>query len=210
MRGNLTRKSLTSEFAAQNGCSIAINGEAGSSPSPRASLGTWRGNLMDRGELLLEESSGTQRPFLVFDLTNRAGFVSEAADERTLPMGTLNAIWGRWDVLLAGSVPPSDTRDRQPRTGMAIDKTGKRLYLLVVDGRQPRHSMGFTRTEAGWFLEAFGAHDGMLCDEGGSSSMYVKGLGGIVNIPSDFQGQERPTYTHFGIAIRTLAKPKKG
>ncbi len=62
--------------------------------------------------------------------------------------------------------------------------------------------MGFTRAEAGNLLKAFGAYNGMLCDEGGSSCMYLKRLGGICNIPSDSRGRERPTYTHFGIALR--------
>ena len=68
--------------------------------------------------------------------------------------------------------------------------------------------MGCTRSEAGWLLKAFGATDGMLCDEGGSSCMYVEWLGGICNSPCDFQGSERPTYTHFGISVNAPAQPK--
>ena len=51
-------------------------------------------------------------------------------------------------------------------------------------------------------LQALAAHNGMLCDEGGPSSIYVRDLGGICNIPGDNGGQERPTYTHFGIRLR--------
>ena len=39
-------------------------------------------------------------------------------------------------------------------------------------------------------------------DEGGSSCIYLKKFGGIVNSPSDNAGEERPTYTHFGIHLR--------
>ena len=42
----------------------------------------------------------------------------------------------------------------------------------------------------------------MLCDEGGSSCMYLQSTDSIVNTPSDQQGRERPTYTHFGISIQ--------
>jgi exopolysaccharide biosynthesis protein len=66
--------------------------------------------------------------------------------------------------------------------------------------------MGFTRGEVGMLLKLFGAHNAMLCDEGGSSCLYVETMGGIVNVPSDNQGQERPTYTHFG--IRATPKPQ--
>ena len=52
-------------------------------------------------------------------------------------------------------------------------------------------------------LRAFGAYNGMLCDEGGSSCMYIKKFNAIVNSPSD--GEERVTYTHFGISLRDPA-----
>ena len=84
---------------------------------------------------------------------------------------------------------------------MAINEAGTRLYLLVVDGRQPDYSMGFSHNDAGMFLKAFGAHDGMLCDQGGSSCMYLKTFGGLSSVPSG-GGRERPTYTHFGIALK--------
>ena len=62
--------------------------------------------------------------------------------------------------------------------------------------------MGFTRAGAGQCLKAFGTHDGMLCDEGGSSCIYLKQFGGIANIPADNHGQEKPTCTHFGVRVR--------
>ena len=55
---------------------------------------------------------------------------------------------------------------------------------------------GAINLDVGQVLQAFGAHNGMLCDEGGSSCMYTR-LWGIVNSPSD--GEERETYTHFGV-----------
>jgi hypothetical protein len=45
----------------------------------------------------------------------------------------------------------------------------------------------------------------MLCDEGGSSCFYIKKFNGIVNSPSD--GEERATYTHFGITLHNPAAP---
>ena len=62
--------------------------------------------------------------------------------------------------------------------------------------------MGATRAEVGWLLAAFGASDGMLCDEGGSSCMYLQSARDVVNSPSDFRGQERETYTHFGVVVK--------
>jgi exopolysaccharide biosynthesis protein len=197
---SLAGKTMTSTFARRRDCTVAINGEAGNSGRPDCGLGPWQGWLVQRGNCLLREQPANPRPCLSFDADNHATFLTAAATERALPSGTFNAIWGRVDLLVGGKVDEREFRNRQPRTAMAIDATGSRLFLLVVDGRQER-SWGMTRPEAGELLAAFGAHDGMLCDEGGSSCMYLKVFGGIGNVPSDKLGEERPTYTHFGIHL---------
>jgi hypothetical protein len=50
----------------------------------------------------------------------------------------------------------------------------------------------------------------MLCDEGGSSCMYTSQAGGVINSPCDAGGKERPTYTHFGVALRTVPHGVQG
>ena len=82
---------------------------------------------------------------------------------------------------------------------MGISADGTKLILMVADGRQQNYSVGLMRTEVGQVLKAFGASNGMLCDEGGSSCMYMAPFG-IGNSPSD--GQERVTYTHFGVVVK--------
>lgn len=203
--GRLDVKTLTSDFARTHTCSIAVNGEAGMSAQPDCGLGKWRGNLMVREQTLLREEPGRPLPFLAFDRDNRAFFTSGRAADRTVPASAFNVIWGRVDVVVDGVVETADFRFNQPRTAMGIDATGSKLFLLVADGRQARRSWGLTRPEAGHFLRAFGVVNAMLCDEGGSSCMYVAILGGIANVPSDNEGQERPTYTHFGLALRDPA-----
>jgi|GEM_PF-974405 len=202
LSSEIGRKWLTSEFARKNNCTVAINGEAGMSPGMDAPLGVWRGYLMHRGELILSEEAGNPRPFISFDRQNRASFVAAASRDRALPADSYNVIWGRFDAIIEGEVQTANLRNRQPRTVMGVNREGTRLYLAVIDGRQPGHSMGMTLAEAGSLLKSFGAHNAMLCDEGGSSCMYLAAGGGIVNIPSDRQGEERPTYTHFGIGLR--------
>jgi hypothetical protein len=197
--GSLTTKTLTTEFARNNQCSIAINGEAGASPRMNSGLGTWTGNFISKGKVLLKEQAGNRRPFLAFDKRNRASFTPMAAISRALPAEPYNVIWGRLDAIIDGTLQTENERDRQPRTGMGIDQDGTRLFLMVVDGRQQRYSVGFTRGEVGLFMQAFGAFNGMLCDEGGSSCIYMGKYGGIINSPSD--GDERETYTHFGVSL---------
>ena len=198
----LDKKGLTSAFARENDCTVAINGEAGSSPAPNSGLGDWRGNMVSLGQVILREDSKYPAPFLCFDKQNRADFIPGASTNRTLATERYNVIWGRWDAVVNGVVQTGDAGNRQPRTAMAINREGTLLYLMVVDGRQPSYSTGLARDAVGKCLKAFGAYNGMMCDEGGSSCIYLKQFGGIANIPADNNGQERPTYTHFGIRFR--------
>lgn len=197
------KKSLTSRFAKENDCTVAVNGEAGLSPAPDCGLGDWRGKFVSQGKLLLAEDPKKPRPYLSFDRNNLATYYPFNVAARPASGEGHNVIWGRSDALLNGVPLGEDSRSRQPRTAMGINKEGTRLYLLVVDGRQPGYSMGFTRGEVAQLLKAFGAHNAMLCDEGGSSCMYLQKLGGVRSIPSDENGKERPTYTHFGMRLRS-------
>ena len=198
---DLTQKTLTSAFAKVNDCGLAINGEAGQSPAMNSRLGVWRGYLVDRGQVLSREDATIPRPFLGFDASNRAAIVPASSTDRTLPADKPTVIWGRLDSIVSGVVQTENARNRQPRTAMGVGQNGTRLYLLVVDGRQRGYSTGMTRAEVGYTLAAFGCDNAMLCDEGGSSCMYLRDLGGIVNVPSDNAGEERPTYTQFGISV---------
>jgi hypothetical protein len=194
-------KWLTSAFARTNGCTVAINGEAGQSPGPGSGFGEWIGNLVIGGRPVLLEDSA-KRPFLSFDRRNRASYAPASVVDRTAGTNRFNVIWGRHDALVGGVVANPGRTDRQPRTAMGINAQGTRLYLLVGDGRQPGYSMGLTHAEVARTLQALGARDGMLCDEGGSSCMYLSRFGGICSMPSDNRGRERPVYTHFGVALR--------
>jgi exopolysaccharide biosynthesis protein len=85
---------------------------------------------------------------------------------------------------------------RHPRTAVGIAAGGRRLLLVVVDGRQPGYSDGMTLTELATMMRALGARDAINLDGGGSSSIVrtdrasVNGVR-ILNKPSDKEG-ERP------------------
>jgi hypothetical protein len=76
--------------------------------------------------------------------------------------------------LVAGKVhgPPGAP---QPRTAAGVSEDGRRLILLVVDGRQPGVSEGVSLHEVGAWLRELGAHDGINLDGGGSSTFVVRG-----------------------------------
>jgi hypothetical protein len=88
---------------------------------------------------------------------------------------------------LAVAERPAFAASRHPRTAVAWDADGGRLWLVVVDGRQPPHSLGMTLPELATLLEALGAEEGLNLDGGGSSVMVV--LGTVRNHPSDKEGE---------------------
>ena len=75
---------------------------------------------------------------------------------------------------------------RQPRTGIGVTADGQ-ILLVVVDGRQPRWSLGPTIGEFAKIMQDLGAVTALNLDGGGSSEMVVEGE--VVNRPSD--GHER-------------------
>jgi exopolysaccharide biosynthesis protein len=90
---------------------------------------------------------------------------------------------------------PSDISvGRAPRTALGVTKSGH-ILLVVVDGRQPDHSIGMTLTELAGFMKELGAVQAMNFDGGGSSEMTVGD--NVVNLPSD--GHERPVGTAIAV-----------
>ncbi len=74
-------------------------------------------------------------------------------------------------------------RNRHPRTAVGVSEDGRTVYLVVADGRRA-HSRGLNLYELSALLHELGAHDAINLDGGGSSTMYVERLGGVINAPS--------------------------
>jgi hypothetical protein len=119
-----------------------------------------------------------------------------------------SAISGDRMIVLKGEVAP-DLHDQEvePRTAVGINRNGRYLYLIVVDGRQPFYSEGATFPELAELFIEQGAFMAMSLDGGGSSTMVAQGEDGnpiIINSPIDHYspGTERPVGTHLGIYVR--------
>jgi exopolysaccharide biosynthesis protein len=94
-----------------------------------------------------------------------------------------------------------------PRTAIGINRNGRWLYIVVVDGRQPFYSEGATFGELADILIKFGANYAMALDGGGSSTMVIEGEDGepvILNSPIDqyVPGRERPVANHLGLYVK--------
>lgn len=88
---------------------------------------------------------------------------------------------------------------RHPRAAMAWNDDY--IYLMLVDGRQPGHSVGMSFQEMANYFIKLGCTHAMNLDGGGSASMSV--FGQVVSSPSE--GRERPISN--GLVI--VKKPKK-
>jgi hypothetical protein len=119
-----------------------------------------------------------------------------------------SAISGDRMIVIKGEVAPNlGDPELQPRTAIGINRNGRYLYLIVVDGRQPFYSEGVTFTELAELFIDQGAFMAMSLDGGGSSTMVVEDDDGrpkILSSPIDryIPGTERPVGTHFGIYIK--------
>ena len=76
---------------------------------------------------------------------------------------------------------------RHPRTAVAYDPEARRLWVVVVDGRQGSYSSGMTLAEITAVLSATGAAEALNLDGGGSSVMVVRGR--TMSRPSDDGGE---------------------
>lgn len=193
-------KTLTSDFAKQNDCILAINGEAGDGIFQNSGYGEWVGNWVSDGNPITMLDTD-KRPFLFFDKYNKASYSPEKEVVTKHSEEIYNAIWGRWDLLINGQFAEFENSRIYAQCVMGIDKSGETLYLLIVDGKREEYSKGLSFEECAKLIQQLGCQNAMACDQGGSVCMYVEPMKGIINRPADNDGDERVVYTHFGIKV---------
>ena len=99
-------------------------------------------------------------------------------------------------------------RHTEPRTALGIDATGRKVWLVVVDGRQAGYSEGITLPELTALFTELGAHSAINLDGGGSSTLVLGGTGDserVANSPihTSIPGRERPVGNHLGVRLRS-------
>ena len=120
----------------------------------------------------------------------------------------VDVVSGSADILENGVIQYSancndDLCLKNPRTAVGITATGG-IILMVVDGRSSG-SNGLTLYQLGKELKALGAVNAVNLDGGGSTTMWIKGMG-VVNHPTDSTG-ERPVSN--AIVILPRANPSE-
>jgi exopolysaccharide biosynthesis protein len=150
----------------------------------------------------------------------RAAFMALRVDDTLstsvalVPMHPREAVGGRpqlvRDSVILGVVDtegqPGFATGRHPRTAAGIARNGRRLILVVVDGRQAPYSDGMTLRELATLMLGLGAHDAIDLDGGGSTTFVYSprdssNILRIGNRPSDPAG-ERTVGDALGI-VRT-------
>ncbi|MEP7133697.1 MAG: phosphodiester glycosidase family protein [Chloroflexota bacterium] len=201
----------TTQFLKEFGVQIAVNGD-GFTPWWSRSLVDYYPHVGDpvtplgltasKGSLYTEgipEQIGVE-PTLYISRKNVLSF-------NRRPDNVYQAISGDRMLITQGEIVEGlDNSQLDPRTAVGINKNGRYLILIVVDGRQPFYSDGATFTKLAELLLSQGADVAMSLDGGGSSTLVVEGKNGepmILNSPIDnyIPMRERPVANHFGIFI---------
>jgi hypothetical protein len=134
--------------------------------------------------------------------------VAEVDPRKQLPAWVRQAIGGNVVLVRDGKVVPQKNKDRHPRTVAGVDASGSRLILLVVDGRQPKLSIGMTYEELGREMVRLGVADAVNLDGGGSTTLVLRDLREpataaaawvVANSPSD--GRERAVADVLGVHL---------
>lgn len=113
------------------------------------------------------------------------------------------AVSGR-QMLLNDGVAQSDDTHLEPRTAVGVTKNGKRLFILVGDGRRKEYSNGLSYADMAQIFKSLGAYDALNLDGGGSSSFCLSvgdGKFAPINRPSDRAGER---FVPNGIAVVEL------
>lgn len=119
------------------------------------------------------------------------------------------AIGGRQRLVAYGEVYGNNSDDYQPRTAVGVSQDGRKVYLLVINGRNESWSYGATYYDVAKIMIAAGAYNAINLD-GGGSSVFVKRNAEdgtsysdyrIFNKPKDTDGTSTEREVPNGLAI---------
>lgn len=198
----------TSEFLEDHNLQIAINGDAftpwfdlgplGYSPQDGERV-TPLGFAASRGTTYAQDTD--EQPTLYLYQSNKASI--NGLDGRIF-----NAVSGYQLLIWNGDIVEGlNSNDLEPRTAVGLNRAGRQLVIVVIDGRQPGYSEGATLAELAQILKDQKAFSAMNMDGGGSSTLVMQGENGepvVLNSPihQGIPGNERPVGNHLGFSAR--------
>lgn len=206
------------EIAEREGFEVAINGDFFSvTPAPDAPkeqkgyvVDMWAsvtGPATTDGRTWSKLPEGEERPSFLIDAKNRATIARIGT-----PPGDAKQVISGSDIVVHNGKDVAPTSKgfamtRHPRTAIGIADRGKRLVLVVVDGRK-KDAAGVTLPELAGVMLRLGCASAMNLDGGGSSVIILEdpktGERRILNGISD--GRERPVANVLGVDVRPEKK----
>ena len=191
-------------FAGNYGVQVAINGDFYSSGPYKTS-----GLAMGAGDRWSNTKDGTLEGFTAIGRDNHVE-ISPPAEVLDTPADWMSEIVGGRPLVVEDGVAldpvPPWSRDGcaphfcylEPRTAIGISQDGNTLILATIDGRYTG-AAGMKTKEVGQLMVSLGAWRAINIDGGGSTTMWIKAEGGVVNNPSD--GCCRAVGNHLGVQI---------
>ena len=197
----------TSEFLTEFKCQVAINGSVFDVfVKQRGDPMDVQGLSLSRGDLY---SPPNEWDALLIATNNRAWIDRSPVDARL----AYNGLSGYYALLVNGK-NTGTAKPRQPRSAVGIDRWGRNLILMTIDGRQPGYSEGVTTAEAAEWMRKLGAYNALNFDGGGSTTLVVEGTNGlpvVLNHPCGLPvGTERRVANHLGVFAKRLPAAKRG
>ncbi|NJM48987.1 MAG: phosphodiester glycosidase family protein, partial [Alkalinema sp. RU_4_3] len=164
------------------------------------------GQAISNGQIYSQADADSRWSVICFDTQNQV----QILPQNSCPAGTQQAVSGNELLLMDGkAVAPSLASDRDkpyPRVVFAQDKSGKKLWIVAVDGKQPGYSEGVKLKELIAFLQGLGADRAINLDGGGSTTMVMAQPQGakILNAPiqNKIPLNERPVANQIGFFLR--------
>jgi hypothetical protein len=208
----------TSGFLKEFGAQVAINGDFF---YPWWSRGLWdsyphigdpvtvNGRACSNGVCYALGPDREKLPSLFIDAANQAAIARKSPGRERM----YNVVSGYPLLIEDGTLKRFTGEDRHPRTAVALDRSGKRLFLVIVDGRQRGYSEGMTTAELTAFIQEQGGWNALNLDGGGSATLAVEDTaqrGGVrvLNSPieNSIPGRERPVANHLAVFAPPLGR----
>jgi hypothetical protein len=185
-----------SEFAAQRRAVVAVNADYFDAALQPIGLAMGDGAIWARADERVRRQE-------VVGVGGRRVEIFPRAEPLREPQPWMTGAVSGWPAIVAAcapvaALPGSDffTRAPHPRTAVGLSQDGRRLILLVADGRR-EGVPGLTLPELAELMAWYGACTAVNLDGGGSSALWLGDR--IVNRPSD--GVERRVANHLGVVI---------
>ena len=152
----------------------------------------YEGQLVDITGLAASGGVVRSRPTIVSIWVDADGRVFIGGNPDMAPV--VEGVAGFNHIVKEGAIVVGPDETRHPRTAIGVDRSGRILWLVVVDGRQKGYSEGMTIYELAGVMQGLGCWEAANMDGGGSSIMGFAEPNGrleIVNSPSDLAAGPR-------------------